>query len=268
MSAAERLTAPGLMAMKREGRKIAALTAYDYLFASLLDRAGIDVILVGDSAAMVSAGRETTLPLTMPEAIYHCRMVRRGVQRALLVADMPFLSFQVSVEQAVQNAGRFFKRAEVDAVKVEGGRVIAPAVRAIVEAGMPVMGHLGLTPQAIKRIGSYAVRARDSVEAEALLQDALALQEAGVFAVVLEKIPAALANRVTRELKVPTIGIGAGPDCDGQILVTYDLLGLFTEFKPKFVRPYAQLAEEVTKACTAYAADVREGRFPSADESF
>jgi 3-methyl-2-oxobutanoate hydroxymethyltransferase len=268
MNAGEHVTAPGLVEMKLEGRKIVALTAYDYLFASLLDRAGIDVVLVGDSAAMVSAGRETTLPLTMPEAIYHCRMARRGVQRALLVADMPFLSFQVSTQRAVYNAGRFFKQAEVDAVKVEGGRGITPAVRAIVEAGMPVMGHLGLTPQAIKRFGSYSVQARDSSEADELLQDALALQEAGVFAVVLEKIPAALAGRVSRELKVPTIGIGAGPQCDGQILVTYDLLGLFTEFKPKFVRRYAKLAEEVSTACAAYAQDVRQGRYPSGDESF
>ncbi len=262
------VTVPGLIEYKQRGDKIAALTAYDALFARLLEEAGIDVILVGDSAAQVCAGRASTLPMTMEEALYHCRMVRRGVRSALLVADMPFLSYQVSVEEAVRNAGRFFKEAEVDAVKLEGGMAIAGTVRQLVQAGMPVMGHLGLTPQSVRRFGGYPVQAREEWAAEQLRVDALALQQAGIFALVLEKIPAELARQVTAELTLPTIGIGAGPHCDGQILVTHDMLGLFEEFRPKFVRRYAELAEAVRQACSRYAGEVRGGAFPGPEESY
>ncbi len=262
------VTVPRLLEYKRRGEKIVALTAYDYIFARLLDAAGVDVVLVGDSAAQVSAGRESTLPLTMEEALYHCRMVRRGVRRALLVADMPFMSYQVSPEEALRNAGRFFKEAEVDAVKLEGGSAIAETVRRLAQAGMPVMGHLGLTPQSVRKFGGYAIQAREEGAAEQLRVDALALQEGGIFSLVLEKIPGTLAGQVTASLEVPTIGIGAGPECDGQILVTYDMLGLFEEFQPKFVRRYATMAEAVRSACQNYGQDVRAGKFPDPNESY
>ncbi len=268
MSIAQAITIPKILEMKAKGQKIVALTAYDYTFASLLDGAGVDIILVGDSAAMVCGGQNTTLSLTLPEALYHCRMVRRGVQRALLVADMPFLTYQVSIKKAILNAGLFFKRAEVDAVKLEGGQSVVPIVRRLVEAGMPVMGHLGLTPQSIKRFGSYKVQAQDEYAAQQLLQDALSLQEAGAFAIVLEKIPSRLAAKVTQRLNIPTIGIGAGPHCDGQILVSYDMLGLYEAMQPKFVRRYASLAEEIRKACQRYIEDVRQGNFPNEQESY
>ena len=262
------MTVPEIVQMKRRGEKIVALTAYDTLFASLLDQAGVEIILVGDSAAMVFAGHETTLPLTMEEALYHCRAVRRGVARALVVADMPFLSFQVSEEETIRNAGRFFKEAQVDAVKIEGGEWVAPVIRRLVNAGMPVMGHLGLRPQSIRQIGGYDVQARTESQAAELLRDARALQEAGVFSIVLEKIPSELARQVTEQLDVPTIGIGAGMFCDGQILVTHDMLGLFEKFTPKFVRRYARLATIVREACEMFGRDVKNGTFPSADESY
>ncbi len=264
----KKVTISHILNMKQEGNRISALTAYDYLFGLLLDQAGIDIILVGDSCAMVVQGQETTLSFTMHEALYHCRAVRRGVKRAFLIADMPFMSYQVSVDSAVQNAGEFFKRAGVDAVKLEGGKNMVPVVEKIVAAGMPVMGHLGLTPQSIKKFGSYATRAKESQEAEELLDDALRLEDAGAFAVVLEKIPSALAKKVSRSLKIPTIGIGAGPFCDGQILVTQDMLGLFEEFHPKFVRRYADLAQTIRVACQKYAADIQGGNFPSDEESY
>ncbi|HNW58462.1 MAG TPA: 3-methyl-2-oxobutanoate hydroxymethyltransferase [bacterium] len=262
------VTVPGLIEFKRRGDKIAALTAYDYSFARLLDDAGIDVVLVGDSAAQVSAGRESTLPLTMDEALYHARMVRRGVRSALLVADMPFLSYQVSPEEALRNAGRFFKEAEVDAVKLEGGATIATTVQRLVQAGMPVMGHIGLTPQSVRRFGGYPLQGKEEGTAELLRVDAEVLQQAGIFALVLEKIPAELARRITAAVEVPTIGIGAGPHCDGQILVTYDMLGLFEEFRPKFVRRYADLAAAVRQACGRYGDEVRSGAFPGSEESY
>lgn len=261
-------TVPEIIKMKSRGEKIAALTAYDCLLASILDSIGLDVILVGDSGAMVFAGHETTLPLTMEEQLYHCRSVRRGVQNALLVADMPFLSFQVNADESVRNAGRFFKEADVDAVKVEGGAEICDSIRRIVSAGMPVMGHLGLTPQSIHNFGGYKVQAKTADGAKKLLDDAISLQDAGVFSVVLEKIPGDLAKQVTETLNIPTIGIGAGPHCDGQILVTHDMLGLFERFKPKFVRHYAQLGEEVRKACSEYIQDVKTGDFPNESESY
>lgn len=263
-----RTTVPKIIAMKARGEKITALTAYDCLMASLLDSIGLDIILVGDSGAMVFAGHETTLPITMEEQLYHCSSVRRGVQYALVVADMPFLSFQVSTEDAVRNAGRFFKQAHVDAVKLEGGVEIADTVRRIVAAGMPVMGHLGLTPQSVHKFGGYGVQARSEDDAQKLLDDAKSLQQAGAFSIVLEKIPSELAERVTQILYIPTIGIGAGPNCDGQILVTHDMLGLYEKFKPKFVRQYTQLAKEIRRACGEYVQDVKSGKFPDLAESY
>ena len=263
-----KITVPHVVKMKDDGQKIVALTAYDYSMAALLDEAGVDLILVGDSGAMVFAGHDTTLPLTVDEAVYHCKAVRRGVKRALLVGDMPFLSYQVSPEEALTNAGRFFKEAGVDAVKIEGGSPVCATVKRMVEAGMPVMGHLGLTPQSIRRLGGYSVQARSEENARQLAHDAAALEEAGAFSLVLEKIPSPLGEKVSRSLRIPTIGIGAGPHCDGQILVSYDMLGLFERFHPRFVRRYAELAVTVKEACAAYARDVREGGFPSDKESF
>jgi len=262
------MTVPEIIAMKSKGEKITALTAYDYLMASLLDSVGLEIILVGDSGAMVFGGHESTIPITMEEQLYHCRAVRRGVQNAIVVADMPFLSFQISPEDAVRNAGRFFKEAEVDAVKLEGGTEIADTVKRIVDVGMPVMGHLGLTPQSIRKFGSYKIQAKTKDSAQKLFEDARSLQNAGAFSIVLEKIPSELAERVTNEIAIPTIGIGAGPHCDGQILVTHDILGLFEKFKPKFVRRYAQLAHEVRRACGEYVQDVKSGKFPNATESY
>jgi len=254
--------------MKQRGEKIVALTAYDYLLASLLDQAGVDVVLVGDSGAMVFSGRQSTLPLTMNEAMYHCKAVRRGISHALLVADMPFLSYQVRPIEAVKNAGRFFKEAEVEAVKIEGGTSMVGAVEHIVEAGMPVMGHLGLTPQSINKFGGYEVRGKGKEEAQQLVNDAVALESAGAFAIVLEKIPADLARAITEKLKIPTIGIGAGPFCDGQILVTHDMLGLYEKFRPQFVRRYLEGATLIKQACGQYCEDVRQGSFPNIEESF
>ena len=258
---------PKILAAKGH-KKIVALTAYDFSLASLLDEAGVDIVLVGDSAAMVFSGETHTLSFTMEQALYHCRAVRRGVRHSLLVADMPFLSYQISVEQAMQNAGRFFKEAEVDAVKVEGGASICESVRRMVLAGMPVMGHLGLTPQSVHQFGGYHLQATEEADAEKVLADALLLQEAGAFALVLEKVPAHLAEKVTARLSIPTIGIGAGPHCDGQILVTYDLLGLFELFHPKFVRRYAELGQAIKQACRQYAEDVCASKFPSQEESY
>ena len=262
------ITVPQMLEKKSAGETIVALTAYDFLFARLIDAAGVDLVLVGDSAAQVCAGRRSTLPMTMEEALYHCQMVRRGIHHALLVADMPFMSYQASTEEALRNAGRFFKEAEVDAVKLEGGAAIAETIRRMVETGMPVMGHLGLTPQSVHVFGGYGLQAREEREAARLLQDAHILEAAGAFAIVLEKIPAELARQVTAELKIPTIGIGAGPRCDGQIVVTYDMLGLFEEFKPKFVRRYIEMAEAVRSACRQYSEDVRSGNFPGPHESY
>ncbi|OGB99835.1 3-methyl-2-oxobutanoate hydroxymethyltransferase [candidate division KSB1 bacterium RBG_16_48_16] len=254
--------------MKARKERIAALTAYDYVFGTLLDEAGIEIILVGDSCAMVVSGHENTLSLTMDEAVYHCRAVRRAVSRALLVADMPFLSFQISVEEALRNAGRFFKEADVDAVKIEGGALMAETVRRCVEAGMPVMGHLGLRPQSVKQLGGFALQANSQEDAHHLLDDALELERAGAFSLVLEKIPAEVARQVTNKLAIPTIGIGAGPHCDGQILVTHDVLGMFEKFQPKFVRRYAEMAGDIKTACKKYIDDVKANAFPNKDESY
>ncbi|RKY61606.1 MAG: 3-methyl-2-oxobutanoate hydroxymethyltransferase [Candidatus Neomarinimicrobiota bacterium] len=257
-----------ILKRKKEGVKITALTAYDYTFAYLIDEAGVDIILVGDSCGNVCAGYETTLPVTVDELIYHARSVRRGVKRALLVADMPFMSYQENTEQALHNAGRFMKETGAEAVKMEGGRHICGTVRKMVDIGIPVMGHLGFTPQSVHGFGGYKVRGEDSGEAEKIRTDALALQDAGVFSIVLEKVPAGLAKEISGMLEIPTIGIGAGPHCDGQILVSYDLIGLYDKVRFKFVRQYARLAEDVRNAVVAYCKDVRDEQFPAEDESY
>jgi 3-methyl-2-oxobutanoate hydroxymethyltransferase len=254
--------------MKKTGEKIAMLTGYDYLVARLLDQVGVDIILVGDSLGNVVQGHETTLPVTVDDMIYHAKAVKRAVRNALIVVDMPFMSYQNSIDEAVRNCGRVMKEVGVGAVKLEGGEYIAEIVRHLVKIGIPVMGHLGLTPQAINKFGSYEVRAQDRLEASDLLRDAKILAQAGVFSLVLEKIPSALAKRVTAAVSVPTIGIGAGPHCDGQVLVVYDMLGLTEEFRPRFVRRYAELAEGMRSAFGTYIADVKSGKFPSPDESY
>lgn len=264
----KKVTVPEIIAMKERGEKIAALTAYDFLFATLLDQAGLDLILVGDSGAMVFGGHENTIPFTMEEALYHCRSAARGVKRALLVADMPFLSYQVRIDDAVTNAGRFFKEAGAEAVKVEGGEVIADTVYKMVSCGMPVMGHLGLRPQSVHQLGGYGVQATSEIDGEKLLADAHALEDAGVFSIVLEKIPASLAEKVTKTVNIPTIGIGAGPHCDGQVLVTPDMLGMYEKFRPKFVRIYSEMGQAVKQACAEYTRDVKKNSFPSESESF
>jgi len=263
-----KMTVPEIIAMKKRGEKIAALTAYDCLLASLLDDAGVDVVLVGDSGAMVFAGHETTLPITLDEMIYHTRAVRRGVRRALVVTDMPFLSYQISVEEALRNAGRCLKEGGAEAVKLEGGEVIVETVRRLAATGIPVMGHLGLTPQSVHALGGYGLQAKDNAAATRLVKDAKLLEEAGVFALVLEKIPALLGKRVSDALSIPTIGIGAGPHCDGQVLVTHDMLGLYEKMRLKFVRRYAHLGVDIRAAVEHFSRDVRSGAFPSAEESY
>jgi len=264
----KKITVPAIIEMKKRGEKIAMLTAYDFLFGKILDEAGLDILLVGDSGAMVFSGYDTTLPITLDDIIYHTRAVRRGVQRALLVADMPFLTYQISAEEAVRNAGRLLKEGGAEAVKLEGGAAMAETIRRIVNAGIPVMGHLGLTPQSVNALGGYALQAVEDAAAKKLFADAQHLQDAGAFALVLEKIPAALAREVTRALNIPTIGIGAGPDCDGQVLVTHDMLGLFEKFKLKFARRYAELGQNIRTAAEQYTRDVKTNQFPNLEESF
>ena len=263
-----RVTTQTLHEMKAAGTRIAMLTAYDYTSARLLDVAGVDVLLVGDSASNVMAGHETTLPITLDQMVYHAQCVVRGVVRALVVVDLPFGSYQGNSREALASAIRVMKETGAHAVKLEGGRQVLESVTRILDAGIPVMGHLGLTPQSIYQFGTYRVRAREDAEAQALREDVALLAAAGVFSVVLEKIPAALAKEATAALSAPTIGIGAGPDCSGQVLVTHDLLGLTKEFHPRFVRRYAALADTVTESVAHYVADVRAGTFPSADESY
>lgn len=269
---AAHVTTRRLLDMKHAGEKISVLTAYDYTMARILDRAGIDIIVVGDSASNVFAGHSTTLPITIDEMIYHAKAVVRGVQeesnRAMVVIDMPFMSYQLSSEEALRNAGKIMKENECDAVKLEGGRVIADTVKRITDVGIPVMGHLGLMPQSIYKYGSYKVRAQQGMEAQQLLEDANILEQSGAFAVVLEKIPSALAAEVTRSLTIPTIGIGAGVECDGQVLVINDILGLNREFHPRFVRRYADLDNVIEQAVSQYVHDVRNKDFPSTDESY
>src|SRR5260370_25332610 len=252
---------------KRENRKITMLTAYDATMAALLDRAGIDALLVGDALGMVVLGPETTIPVTLDDMIPHSAAVTRGARRALVIADLPFLTYQLSADQALRNAGRLLQEGGVQAVKIEGGRPVAGIARRLVEAGIPVMGHLGLTPQSVHQLGGYGAVGRTEDEAAQILEDALDLQEAGVFAIVLESIPSELAKRVTGELTAPTIGIGAGPDCDGQVLVSYDAFGLFDRFVPRFVKQYAKLGETIVSGAREYIEDVRGGRFPAEEHS-
>jgi 3-methyl-2-oxobutanoate hydroxymethyltransferase len=262
------VTTLDLVRMKAAGTRIVMLTCYDALFARLLDAAGIDILLVGDSVNQVLGGAASTLSATLDQMIYHTRIVRRGTHRALVVCDMPFLTYQVTREDAIRNAGRAMAETGCHAVKVEGGVHIAPTVRSLVEVGIPVMGHIGLTPQSLHALGGARVQGRDAVAAQRLKNDATALQEAGAFAVVLELVPAALAGEITKSLTIPTIGIGAGPECDGQVLVLHDMLGLNEEFNAKFVKQYAQLAGEVRRAAGAFAEEVRAGRYPGPEHSF
>ncbi len=263
-----RVTTKTVQEMKEKGVPIAALTAYDYTSARLLDRAGADVLLVGDSAANVMAGHETTLPMTLDQMIYHAQCVVRGIDRSLVVVDLPFGAYQGDPTEALDSAIRVMKEAGAHAVKLEGGAPVVEAVERMVTAGIPVMGHLGLTPQSIYDYGTYQVRARDEEEADELRADAKRLEEAGCFAVVLEKIPAELAAEVTASLSIPTIGIGAGDQTDGQVLVSHDALGLSTDFEPRFVRRYARLDETIIDAIGAYVSDVRDRSFPDEDESY
>jgi 3-methyl-2-oxobutanoate hydroxymethyltransferase len=254
---------PDFRRMKGRAEKIAVLTAYDATMARLLDRAGIDALLVGDSLGMVMLGYDTTLPVTMDAMIHHTRAVSRGAERALVIADMPFLTYQINSDEAIRNAGRLLQEGAA-AVKVEGGQPILEVVHRLVQIGIPVMGHLGVQPQSIHQLGGYAKRGSLPQDSEAILADAAALEQAGAFSIVLESIPSELARAVTAKIGIPTIGIGAGPDCDGQVLVSYDMLGLFDRFTPSFVKQYAHLAEEIVTATEAYVDDVRKGRFPLA----
>jgi 3-methyl-2-oxobutanoate hydroxymethyltransferase len=254
--------------MKQKGEKISILTSYDYTMAGLVDRAGIDAILVGDSASNVMAGHQTTLPMTVDQMIYHASAVVRAVKRALVVCDMPFGSYQVSASEGVTNAIRIMKESGCDALKMEGGAEILDTVKRILDAGIPVMGHLGLTPQSINKFGTYAVRAKEQAEADKLMEDARLLAEAGCFGITLEKVPAELAAQVTREVACPTIGIGAGNGCDGQVLVIADMLGMTQGFSPRFLRRYADLGTVITDAVGRYVGDVKSGDFPNESESY
>ncbi|MDE1191207.1 MAG: 3-methyl-2-oxobutanoate hydroxymethyltransferase [Arachidicoccus sp.] len=264
----KRITTHTLQKMKAAGEKISMLTAYDFSFAKIFDEAGLDVLLVGDSASNVMAGHETTLPITLDQMIYHAQSVVRGAKRSLVVADLPFGAYQSNEEIALSSAIRMMKEAGVHALKLEGGIEICSSVKKIVSAGIPVMGHLGLTPQSIYKFGTYAVRAKEEAEAEKLKSDALALQDAGVFAVVLEKIPAALAKEVSQSLHIPSIGIGAGGDCDGQVLVMHDMLGINNEFNPRFVRKYLNLYDDIKDAAQQYISNIKAKDFPNQHESY
>lgn len=264
----KRITTHTLHEMKMAGEKIAMLTAYDFSFAGIIDGAGIDVILVGDSASNVIHGHETTLPITLDEMIVHASAVVRGVSRCLVVVDLPFGNYQGDGKNALKSAIRIMKESGAHAIKMEGGRYISDYIKRIVNAGIPVMGHLGLTPQSIYKFGTYNVRAKEEAEAQMLIEDAQILQEAGCFAIVLEKIPSALAKQVSEQLDIPTIGIGAGPDCDGQVLVTHDMLGINKEFSPRFLRRYANLHDIMTEAFSHYIKDVKDAAFPTQEESY
>ncbi len=259
-----KVTTSSLMKMKQEGKKITALTAYDYPFAAMVDKAGIDIILVGDSLGMVVQGRDTTLPVTMDEMIYHTRLVTRACTRALVVGDMPFMSYQGSLHTAVENAGRFLKEAEATAVKLEGGADVCPAISAMAKAGIPVQAHIGLTPQSVHQMGGFKVQ-RDE---ERLLKDAKDVEAAGAFSVVLEGIPSPIAEKITKSLSIPTIGIGAGPLCDGQILVIHDMLGINDRFLPKFVKKYVDIAALAAQGLEEYIKEVQEGSFPAPDHEY
>jgi 3-methyl-2-oxobutanoate hydroxymethyltransferase len=264
----KKITLHDLSAKKKEGKKITMLTAYDCSMASFIDQAEIDMILVGDSVGMVVLGYDSTVPVTMEEMIHHCRAVRRGMRYAFLVGDMPFMSYNISREEAIRNAGRFMKEAGCDAVKLEGGLEVTGTVRAIVEAGIPVVAHIGLTPQTVGKLGGFRVQGKDLASARKLLDSALALEEAGACSVVMECIPDKLAGLISKSLKIPTVGIGAGPECDGQVLVTNDLLGLFEKFLPKFVKQYVKLFPMIKEAIETYKQEVVAGKFPGPEHSF
>ncbi len=264
----KKVTTHTLQKMKANGEKISMLTAYDFSFAKIIDGAGTDVILVGDSASNVMAGHETTLPITLDQMIYHAQSVVRGVNRSFVVVDLPFGTYQSNSEIALASAIRIMKETGAHSIKLEGGEEAIESIKKIVSAGIPVMGHLGLTPQSIYKFGTYAVRAKEEAEANKLKRDIQLLEEAGCFAVVLEKIPAALAKEVTQSVSIPTIGIGAGNDCDGQVLVMHDMLGINTEFKPRFLRQYLNIAQLATNAVQQYIKDVKEKSFPNEQESY
>jgi 3-methyl-2-oxobutanoate hydroxymethyltransferase len=264
----KKITTNTLQKMKEQGEKISMITAYDYSFAKLFDQAGIDIILVGDSASNVMAGHETTVPITLDQMIYHAQSVVRGIERCLVVVDMPFGSYQGNSKEALNSAIRIMKETGGHSVKLEGGEEVIESVKRIISTGVPVMGHLGLTPQSIYKFGTYTVRAKEEQEAAKLKKDALLLQEAGCFAIVLEKIPATLAKEVSESLHIPTIGIGAGGDCDGQVLVMHDMLGINTEFKPRFLRQYLNMAEQINGAVQQYIKDIKSRDFPNKNEQY
>ena len=264
----KKITTNTLLKMKASGEKISMITAYDFSFARLFDEAGVDVVLVGDSASNVMAGHETTVPITLDQMIYHAQCVVRGIDRSLVVVDMPFGSYQSNSDVALASAIKIMKESGGHSIKLEGGEEVVESIQRIVSAGIPVMGHLGLTPQSIYKFGTYNVRAKEDAEAEKLRKDAKLLQEAGCYAVVLEKIPASLAAEVSKELTIPTIGIGAGSGCDGQVLVMHDMLGINNTFKPRFLRQYLNLQEQINQAVMQYISDVKSGNFPSEKESY
>ncbi len=267
-SETKRITTNTILKLKAAGERISMITAYDYSFAKIIDSAGVDIILVGDSASNVMAGHETTLPITLDQMIYHACSVVRGVHRSLVVVDLPFGSYQGNTKEALNSTIRIMKETGAHAIKLEGGEEVVESIKRIISADIPVMGHLGLTPQSIYKFGTYTVRAKEKAEADKLKKDALILQEAGCFAIVLEKIPAVLAAEVTNSLTIPTIGIGAGKECDGQVLVMHDMLGINTTFKPRFLRQYLNLHEQVTNAVKMYNKDVKSRNFPNENEQY
>ena len=264
----DKITVPHIQNMKQRGEKITCLTAYDYAFARIIDEAGVEILLVGDSLGCVVQGGQNTLAVTMDEMIYHTRLVVRGRKRALVIGDMPFMSYQASKEQALKNAGRFIKGAGAEAVKLEGGVAVRETIEAIVRAGIPIMGHIGLTPQSVHQFGGYRIQGREKNRREMVLRDAVAVEEAGAFSVVLEGMPLDLAQEITERLTIPTIGIGAGVHCDGQVLVIHDMLGLFDDFTPKFVKRYADVKTAMTGAVKEFIGEVKERKFPGEEHSF
>ncbi len=264
----KKITIPILQKKKKEGQKISMLTAYDYTLAKIVDQAGVDVVLVGDSLGMVIQGRKNTLAVKLEEMIYHSRCVSRALEHAHLVCDMPFMSYHTSLEEAVRNCGKVLKQGHAEAVKLEGGEEIAPLVKRLTDFGIPVMGHIGLKPMHVHKMGGYKIQGRNSHGEKQILKDAKLLEKAGAYSIVLEGIPAALAKKITHSIKIPTIGIGSGSACDGQVLVIYDLLGMYQEIKPKFVRQYASLFETITQATQKYIQEVQSGKFPGEKESF
>ncbi len=268
MSAQNKKTIKSILKLKQDGIPISMLTAYDYTFASIIDAAGIDIILVGDSVSNVFSGNETTIPVTLNEMIYHAKAVIKAVQNALVIVDMPFGSYQISIDKALENAIELFKTTGVQAIKLEGGKEIAPTIKKIVDTGIPVMGHLGLTPQSIHQLGSYEVQAKSAEGQQLLLENAICLEEAGCFSIVLEKVPAIISQKISEKLSIPIIGIGAGNGCDGQVLVMHDMLGLNPNFNPKFVRKYADLHAIILTAVRNYIIDITTKEFPNLKESF